>query len=129
MQAKTGNAITEEVDIDAMIQAGIEKHQELKQVAEATINKMNAFNFELDRIDTFHFQEKDFREEKKKVQQILDEQHAEVLRRQSGEGRRERAARAAARAKTGYVDVSKGTEALHDFHQAANKQGKREEKS
>jgi hypothetical protein len=36
------------------------------------------FNFNLENIDMFRFQEKDFREEKKRLQQILLEQQVEI---------------------------------------------------
>ena len=65
------------MDIDELIKQGEEKHNKLKQAAESQVDQMqqdNAFDFNLENIDMFKFQEKDFREEKKKVQALLLEQ-------------------------------------------------------
>ena len=86
---------SKEWDIDALIQQGRQKHQELKQVAQENVSKIEqdtSFNFNLESIDMFMFQDKDFREEKKRVQQLLKEKQDQQkdLFKQSGIGRRQR---------------------------------------
>ena len=72
--------ISYDIDIDQLIQDGVAKHQELKEIADSQIEAMksdHSFDFTMESIDMFKFQEKDFREEKKKVQAILMEQQAQ----------------------------------------------------
>ena len=56
----------------------------MKQAAAKQVDAManeTSFNFNLENIDMFKFQDKDFREEKKKVQAILAEQQAEQAKK------------------------------------------------
>jgi len=71
-----------EIDIDQLIRDGEAKHKMLKEAAESQVDMMRSdtsFDFTLESIDMFRFQEKDFREEKKKVQEIMLEQEAKRL--------------------------------------------------
>ena len=62
------------MDLDQMIKEGEEKHVKNKELAQQQVLKMQAednFDFKLDGVDMFQFQDKDFREEKKKIQALL----------------------------------------------------------
>lgn len=70
----------EELDIDKLILEGEQKHRALKDEANQQVEQLKSdknFDFNIESIDMFKFQEKDFREEKKKVQALLLEQQAE----------------------------------------------------
>ena len=63
-----------------MINEGVEKFKKLKEQAAEQIEKMkddNTFNFNFESVDRFMFQDKDYREEKKKIQQALEDQISE----------------------------------------------------
>lgn len=77
MQQKNLKVSSAEIDIEALIKQGVETHMKLKELAEqhiSSIKKDNAFDFSMESIDTFKFQEKDFREEKKRVQEMIQKQ-------------------------------------------------------
>ncbi len=60
------------MDIDAIIEEGEKKFAELKEAAAKQAEKLkNAFNFEIEATDMLLFQDKDYREERKKVQSII----------------------------------------------------------
>ena len=53
------------ININALIQEGIKKHNDLKTEAEnqvSNISSDNAFNFDLEGIEMFKFQDKDYRD-------------------------------------------------------------------
>lgn len=63
-----------DINVDELIDQGVKKFKQLKEEAEKQVHQMNndaTFDFNLENIDMFKFQDKDFREEKKRVQQIL----------------------------------------------------------
>jgi hypothetical protein len=87
----------EELDIDKLILEGEMKHKALKEEAANQVELMkadNSFDFNIESIDMFKFQEKDFREEKKKVQQLLLEHQAEQAKKMGtiAQGRNKRQA-------------------------------------
>ena len=122
MQAKTEKVTAAEIDVDKLIEQGEENHRRLKEAAEAQISRFtnqNTFDLNLEHIDVFRFQEKDFREEKKRVQSILAAQQEEAVRKAMTEGRG-RVRRQAA------IDAES---TIHDFHKQANKGRERGDKA
>ena len=118
MQAKTEKVAAAAIDVDKLIEQGEENHRRLKEAAEAQIAKFttqNTFDLNLEQIVVFRFQEKDFREEKKRVQSILAAQQAEALRQATSEGRGRIARQAALRAQ------ERREAAMHAFHQKVNR--------
>jgi len=76
-----------QIDVDQLIQEGEAQHQKLKEAAESQVDMMRSddnFDFTVEHIDMFRFQERDFREEKKKVQAIILEQQAEEHKKNAG---------------------------------------------
>ena len=66
------------MDIDAIIEEGERKFAKLKEEAAKQAEKLkNAFNFEVEQTDMLMFEDKDYREERKKVQQIITMQQQE----------------------------------------------------
>lgn len=66
------------MDVDAIIEEGERKFAKLKEEAAKQAEKLkNAFNFEVEACDTLMFQDKDYREERKKVQEILNQRQLE----------------------------------------------------
>lgn len=62
-----------DIDIEEMIKKAETTANELAEQAEKQAEEIsNAFDLTLDSIDCFKFQDKDFREERKNVQNILD---------------------------------------------------------
>ena len=60
------------MDVDAIIEEGERKFASLKEEAGKQAEKLkNAFNFEVESTDMLLFQDKDYREERKKVSQII----------------------------------------------------------
>ena len=60
------------MDIEAIIKEGEEKFAKLKEEAAKQAEKLtNAFNFDVEATDMLLFQDKDYREERKKVQNII----------------------------------------------------------
>jgi SWI/SNF-related matrix-associated actin-dependent regulator of chromatin subfamily A member 5 len=60
------------MDVDAIIEEGERKFARLKEEAAKQAEKLkNAFNFEVEQTDMLMFQDKDYREERKKVQTII----------------------------------------------------------
>ena len=60
----------------------------MKQAAQSQVLQMQAegsFDFSLNSMDMFRFQEKDFREEQKKAKQALLEQQAEMAKQASAQ--------------------------------------------
>ena len=58
---------SQDIDIDALIEEGIKKHNNLKKEAENQVNNLkneNAFNFDVKETNLFMFQDKDYKEEK-----------------------------------------------------------------
>jgi len=101
-----------EIDIDKLIKEGVEKHKKLKELAESQVDMMksdNSFDFTIESIDMFRFQERDFREEKKKVQAIILEQQAEQQKKNAGV-RLQRNKRAA---------MVQAMDQVHSFHDQA----------
>ena len=65
-------------DVDAIIEEGERKFALLKEEASKHAEKLtNAFNFEVEATDMLLFQDKDYREERKKVQSIIQYQQLE----------------------------------------------------
>ena len=63
-----------EINVDELIDEGTKKFKKLKEEADKQVDQMNNddnFDFNLEKLDMFQFQDKDFREEKKRVQAIL----------------------------------------------------------
>ena len=84
-----------EIDIDQLIREGEAQHQKLKEAAESQVDAMRSdenFDFTVESIDMFRFQERDFREEKKKVQAMVAERQAEEHKKAAdlGKGRNKR---------------------------------------
>ena len=97
MRQKIEKVDAADIDIDKLIEEGVQKHKQLKAQASKQIERIQddeAFDFNLDSIDMFMFQDKDFREEKKKVQAILMEQNAQKMKNQAlyNQGRHKRQA-------------------------------------
>lgn len=68
------------MDIEAIVREGERKFALLKEEASKQADKLkNAFNFEVETTDMLMFQDKDYREERKKVQTILSEKENEKL--------------------------------------------------
>lgn len=68
------------MDIEAIVREGERKFALLKEEASKQADKLkNAFNFEVETTDMLMFQDKDYREERKKVQSILSEKENEKL--------------------------------------------------
>lgn len=60
------------MDIDAIIEEGERKFSQLKEEAAKQAEKLkNAFNFDVEQTDMLMFQDRDYREERKKVQTII----------------------------------------------------------
>lgn len=71
------------MDVDAIIEEGERKFAKLKEEAAKQAEKLkNAFNFEVEACDTLLFQDKDYREERKKVQEILHQRQLEQYQQQ-----------------------------------------------
>lgn len=87
------SSIGDGIDIEKIIKEGEERHHGLKQAAQSQaemFKQQNAFDFSLEAIDTFKFQDKDFREEKKKVQELIMQQAAQQQNQLGGKGRHKR---------------------------------------
>ena len=58
-----------DIDIEKLIQEGEDKHHQLLKNAQLQVEmlKTDSFNFEIEPTNYFKFQEKDFKEEKKRV--------------------------------------------------------------
>ena len=75
------------MDIDAIIEEGEKKFALLKEEASKHAEKLNnAFNFEVEATDMLLFQDKDYREERKKLQNIIQEQQKEKLANNQSSG-------------------------------------------
>lgn len=60
------------MDVDAIIEEGERKFAQLKEEASKQAEKLkNAFNFECEATDMLLFQDKDYREERKKVHSMI----------------------------------------------------------
>lgn len=80
MAQKNSKIEAEDVSIDKLIEDGEKAHMKLKSEAEASIVKASedkAFDFELKACKVFHFQDKDFKEEKKKIDEIIRQEQLE----------------------------------------------------
>lgn len=65
-------------DVEAIIEEGEKKFAQLKEEAAKQAEKLkNAFNFEVEATDMLLFQDKDYREERKKVQHIIVQKQEE----------------------------------------------------
>ena len=80
--------MNEDVDIDKVIEEGVKNFEKLQKLAsqeieEGKLEEVNTFDFNLQKTDKFIFQEKDFREEKKKYQVEKQQKNAASLRAKS----------------------------------------------
>ena len=67
----------EEIDIDKMIEEGLEKHRKIQEMAQNQVEMIqsdNTFNFGLESVDCFQFQDKNFKEEKAKLAEMIQEE-------------------------------------------------------
>ena len=73
----------DDFDIDKVIEEGVQKFKLLQEQANQQIDKVqnesveNAFDFNLQTMDKFMFQDKDYREEKKKAEEAILELQVE----------------------------------------------------
>ena len=64
----------EEIDIDKMIEEGLEKHRKIQEMAQNQVEMIqsdNTFNFTQEKVDCFNFQDKNFKEEKAKLAEMI----------------------------------------------------------
>ena len=72
------------MDVDAIIEEGERKFARLKEEAAKQAEKLkNAFNFDVEQTDMLMFQDKDYREERKKVHNIISQQQQEQFQAQA----------------------------------------------
>lgn len=64
----------EEIDIDKLIEEGEQRHREIKQMVTKQVEAQDVLDFKQEKMKTYLFQDKDFREEKIKVKEILNQQ-------------------------------------------------------
>ena len=73
----------DDFDIDKVIEEGVQKFKLLQEQANQQIDKVqnesveNAFDFNLQTMDKFMFQDKDYREEKEKAEEAILELQVE----------------------------------------------------
>lgn len=92
---KVGFSDDQDIDIDKLIEEGERRHREIKEMAAARaeqvktdialdsngegLNNGSAFDFNMSQINSYVFQDRDYREEKDKIKEILKEQSVTAL--------------------------------------------------
>jgi hypothetical protein len=71
-------SVDDNIDIDQMLQEGEARYHNTitsaQEGASSTLNQEKLMDFSLDTIDCFKFEQKDYREEKKKMRELLEEE-------------------------------------------------------